>query len=476
MHRVAMAEGDGIGPEVMEATLAVFAAAGVPVQFEKVEMGLSVWEKGVPAGITDAARETIESCGVLFKGPMATPKGKGVKSINVTARKTWNAFANKRVFRTLRGVPRSRYQHPHVDITMIRENIEDTYGAIEHMQTHDVAQCRRLITRPGSEAVVRYAFEVAQRKGARRVTAGHKANIMKLTDGLFLDVFYEVAQEYPQLRVDDRIVDALAMELVMDPTKFDVVVLPNLQGDILSDLCAGLVGGLAYAPSANIGELISIFEAVHGTAPDIAGQGRANPTALLLSGCIMLRHLGLFPWADRIEAAIDVALEEAFRLPDFGMSPRPFETHRFTDSVIAALAEQGPMGIVEVSPPLVVQPRAEPRMMTSPRIEEEATMGIDLFIDSDRSPAEVAELVNAACAPPLRVTMISNRGTQVWPTGSVYTDCVNHHRVRVEAEHPVSPSSLYALAARVSTDLRVCSTESLLYIGNTPAFSLAQGQ
>jgi isocitrate dehydrogenase len=380
------------------------------------------------------------------------------------------------VFRTLQGVPRGRYQHPDVDITMIRENIEDTYGAIEHMQTHDVAQCRRLITRPGSEAVVRYAFEVARRKGARRVTAGHKANIMKLTDGLFLDVFYEVARDYPTLTVDDRIVDALAMELVMDPTQFDVVVLPNLQGDILSDLCAGLVGGLAYAPSANVGEHISIFEAVHGTAPDIAGEGRANPTALLLSGCIMLRHLGLFPWADRIEAALELALARAFRAPDLGFPPPPFQTRRFTDFVLEALEAQGPMDMVPVSKPLEMVQRAEPRMMTSPRTSTEATMGVDLFIDSEEAPARVAEVVDGACPKGLRVTMISNRGTQVWPTGSVFTDCVNHHRVRVESDEPVPQASIYTLAAKVSKTLRVCSTEALLHIGDEPAYSLAQGQ
>ena len=476
MHRVAVADGDGIGSEVMDSALAVFKAAGVPIEFIKVDMGLSVWEAGESTGITEEAREIIESCGVLFKGPMATPKGKGVKSINVTARKTWNTFANKRIFRTLKGVPLGRYQHPNVDITMVRENIEDTYGAIEHMQTHDVAQCRRLITRPGSEAVVRYAFEVARRKGARRITAGHKANIMKLTDGLFLKVFYEVAKEYPDLNADDRIVDAMAMEMVMDPTRFDVVVLPNLQGDILSDLCAGLVGGLAYAPSANVGDHISIFEAVHGTAPDIAGQNKANPTALLLSGCIMLRHLGLIPWADRIEAALQVALERAFRVPDLGFPPLPFETARFTSYVIDALQAEGPIEIVPVQPPLEVSSRSTQRMMTSPRQEEETTVGVDLFIDSDITPAEVASVVNAACADGMAVSMISNRGTQVWPTGSVFTDCVNHHRVRVESDSPIPQASIYALAARVSETLRVCSTEALLRIGDQPAFSLAQGQ
>ncbi|TNE89398.1 MAG: isocitrate dehydrogenase [Deltaproteobacteria bacterium] len=476
MKKIAVAPGDGIGPEVMDAALEVFEAAGVPLTYERVEMGLDVWKRGVNAGITDHAREVVESTGILFKGPMATPKGSGVKSINVTARKTWNTFANKRVFRTLPGVPRSRHA-PEVDITLIRENIEDTYGAIEHMQTHDVAQCRRLITRPGSEQLVRYAFEVASRKGARRVTCGHKANIMKLTDGLFLDVFREVASEYPHLQADDRIVDALAMELVMKPDDFDVVVLPNLQGDILSDLCAGLVGGLAYAPSANIGEHICIFEAVHGTAPDIAGQDRANPTALLLSGCIMLRHLGLVPWADRIESVLPIALREAYRPRDLATPPWPFSTKRFTKLVVDLIQQEPPILRRPALQPLQVAPRSEARMMASPRQpEHEETVGVDLFIDSDRTPDEVAAIVQKACKGALQVKMISNRGTQVWPTGSVFTDCVNHHRVRVEADGAVEPKEIFQLAGRISGQLRVCSLEALLRIDGVPAYSLAQGQ
>ena len=478
MVRIAVAEGDGIGPEIMRSVLRVFEAAQVPVEPVFVEMGLSVWERGVSAGITEEARKTIEEIGILLKGPMATPKGGGVKSINVTARKTWNTFANKRIFKTLRGVPRARYQHPDVDITMIRENIEDTYGAIEHMQTHDVAQCRRLITRPGSEQVARYALEVAHRKGARRVTVGHKANIMKLTDGLFLDTFYEVAKEYPDLAVDDRIVDALAMELVMKPQEFDVVVLPNLQGDILSDLCAGLVGGLAYAPAANIGEHIAIFEAVHGTAPDIAGQGIANPTALLLSACILLRHIGMVEWADQIEDATQVALRKALRAPDLASATK-FSTEGFTDQVVEVLqalprVDAGPR---ELPNHITSRPvRTEQRMMESPTPQSKTTRGVDLFIDSPRPPAEIAEVVNAACLDGMQVTMISNRGTQVWPTGSVFTDCVNHHRVRVEADSAIEQGVIFDVARRVSATERVCSLEALVRLDDQDGFSLAQGQ
>jgi isocitrate dehydrogenase len=242
--KIAVAKGDGIGPEIMDAVLSIFEAAQVSLQYEFVDMGAYVYSQGNSAGMTPEAKATIEQLGILFKGPMETPKGKGVKSINVTARKVWNTFANKRVFKSLHGVDTvfSRAGIP-IDITIVRENIEDTYGGIEHMLTHDVALCRRFITRPGSLQVHRYAFDMARKKGARKVTCGHKANIMKITDGLFLETFYEVAKEFPDIKANDVIVDDLAMKLVVKPQEFDVVVLPNLQGDIISDLCAGLVGG-----------------------------------------------------------------------------------------------------------------------------------------------------------------------------------------------------------------------------------------
>src|SRR6187431_1678159 len=317
--KIAVAKGDGIGPEIMAAVLKIFNANKAPLEYDYVDMGKWVFDKGFSNGMTQEAKQTIESHGILFKGPMETPKGKGVKSINVTARKTWNTYANKRVFQTLHGVDTvfSKAGIP-IDIMVVRENIEDTYGGIEHMLTHDVALSRRFITRPGSLQLIKYAFEMAKSKNARRITCAHKANIMKLTDGLFLDIFYEVAKEYPELKADDKIVDDLAMQLVVKPEQFDVIVMTNLQGDIISDLCAGLVGGLGFAPSANIGDHISIFEAVHGTAPDIAGKNIANPTALLLSGLAMLRHLGYLQNAAVIENALLYTLETGIHTGDFG--------------------------------------------------------------------------------------------------------------------------------------------------------------
>src|SRR5678815_2026184 len=334
--KIAVAKGDGIGPEIMEAVLNIFKANKVALQYVFVDMGKWVFDKGYSNGMTPEAKQTIETLGLLFKGPMETPKGKGVKSINVTARKTWNTYANIRTFQTLHGVDTvfSKAGIP-IDIMVVRENIEDTYGGIEHMLTHDVALSRRFITRPGSLQVIRYAFEIAKKKNAKRITCAHKANIMKITDGLFLDCFYEVAKEYPDLKADDVIVDDLCMKLVTRPDSFDVIVLTNLQGDIVSDLCAGLVGGLGFAPSANIGDHICIFEAVHGTAPDIAGKNIANPTALLLSGLSMLRHVGLTENAAVIENALLYTLENGVHTGDFGDKKiKAVNTTQFAEAII----------------------------------------------------------------------------------------------------------------------------------------------
>src|SRR5215467_3366132 len=375
--KIAVAKGDGIGPEIMDAVLKIFDAAKVPLQYEFVEMGKWVFDKGFSNGMTPEAQHTIEELGLLFKGPMETPKGKGVKSVNVTARKTWNTYANKRVFQTLHGVDTvfSKAGIP-IDVTIVRENIEDTYGGIEHMLTHDVALSRRFITRPGSLQVVRYAFEMAKLKNAKRITCGHKANIMKITDGLFLECFYEVAKNYPDLKADDVIVDDLCMKLVTRPDLFDVVVLTNLQGDIVSDLCAGLVGGLGFAPSANIGDHISIFEAVHGTAPDIAGKNIANPTALLLSGLSMLRHVGLTENAAVIENALLYTLENGVHTGDFGDKTTPsVNTTQFADAIISnfgKLPKANSKAVVPNKPgtPTPFKLEKNPMMVSKETVEE----------------------------------------------------------------------------------------------------------
>lgn len=484
MTKIAVAKGDGIGPEIMDAVLSIFEAAKVPIEYEFVDMGKWVFDKGYSNGMTPEAQRSIETLGILFKGPMETPKGKGVKSVNVTARKTWNTYANKRVFQTLHGVDTvfSKAGIP-VDITVVRENIEDTYGGIEHMLTHDVALSRRFITRPGSLQVIKYAFEMAKKKGARRITCGHKANIMKITDGLFLDVFNEVAKEYPELKADDVIVDDLCMKLVTRPDLFDVVVLTNLQGDIVSDLCAGLVGGLGFAPSANIGDHICIFEAVHGTAPDIAGKNIANPTALLLSGIGMLRHLGLMKSAAIIENALLYTLEQGVHTGDFGdKSKSSANTTEFSQTIVGNFGKSPELG---AKPMLPDMPTTQTHfkleknpMLESVEMENEKIVGVDFFIESNEQPITIANKCMRHAGVKFKLVNISNRGTQVWPTGSVYTNLVNQYNVRFESidDFPLNQQDVLGLYVSMSGNFKICSSELLLMWGDKKAYSLAQGQ
>jgi isocitrate dehydrogenase len=482
--KIAVAKGDGIGPEIMDAVLNVFQANKVPLSYDYVDMGKWVFDKGFSNGMTPDAKITIENLGILFKGPMETPKGKGVKSVNVTARKTWNTYANKRVFQTLHGVDTvfSKAGIP-IDITVVRENIEDTYGGIEHMLTHDVALSRRFITRPGSLQVIKYAFEMAKKKNAKRITCGHKANIMKITDGLFLECFYEVAKEYPDLKADDVIVDDLCMKLVTRPDTFDVVVLTNLQGDIVSDLCAGLVGGLGFAPSANIGDHICIFEAVHGTAPDIAGKNIANPTALLLSGITMLRHLGFMQNAAVIENALLYTLEQGVRTGDFGDKSKPsLNTTQFAEAIISNFGKQPAMN----AKPLLENLAAtntyfkldKNPMMVSKEMENETIAGVDMFIESDEQPDVIAHKCQRHGGVKFNILSVSNRGTQVWPTGSVFTNLVNQYNVRFESidGSPLNQQDIIGLYVSLSGNFKICSLELLNKWGDKKAYSLAQGQ
>jgi isocitrate dehydrogenase len=482
--KIAVAKGDGIGPEIMEAVLKIFKANQVPLEYEFVDMGKWVFDKGYSNGMTPEAKQTIEALGLLFKGPMETPKGKGVKSINVTARKTWNTYANKRTFQTLHGVDTvfSKAGIP-IDITVVRENIEDTYGGIEHMLTYDVALSRRFITRPGSLQLIHYAFEIAKLQNAKRITCGHKANIMKITDGLFLECFYEVAKEYPELKADDVIVDDLCMKLVTRPDTFDVIVLTNLQGDIVSDLCAGLVGGLGFAPSANIGDHISIFEAVHGTAPDIAGKNIANPTALLLSGLSMLRHVGLTENAAVIENALLYTLESGVHTGDFGDKSKPsVNTTQFAEAVIGNFGKQPKANAREVVPNMPGTPAPfkleRNPMMVSKEPVNEKIVGVDLFIESEEQPDVIAQKCQRHAGVKFKLINISNRGTQVWPTGSVYTNLVNQYNVRFESlnDEELNQQDIIGLYVSMSGNFKICSFELLNMWGDKKGFSLAQGQ
>lgn len=476
--KISVAKGDGIGPEIMDAVLAVFSAAKVPLEYDFVAMGKGVYDQGYTTGMTDEAKKSVESTGILFKGPMETPKGGGVKSINVTARKTWNTHSNIRKFQTIKGVDTvfSKAGIP-INLTIVRENIEDTYGGIEHYMTKDVAVSRRIISRPGSEQVIRSAFETAIKEGYSTVTCGHKANIMKLTDGMFLDTFYEIAKLYPQIKAEDIIVDALCMKLVYAPQTFECIVLTNLQGDIVSDLCAGLVGGLGFAPSANLGDHIKIFEAVHGTAPDIAGQNKANPTSLLLSGTLMLNQMGLEHYGTAIRDALLSAIDKGVHTGDFGVDrSASVGTIEFAQAIIQELDLSK---ITDSNPEKYHKPTmlAQNKMMVSSD-ETIETVGIDLFIESEQQAGEIATIVKAHLDSDMELTTITNRGTQVWPEGSVFTDLVDTYVVRIEKNTTaeIKKKKFMEQAIRLYDYLNIGSIEMLITIDGKRKYSLAQGQ
>ena len=476
--KISVAKGDGIGPEIIDAVLAVFSAAKVPLEYDFVAMGKGVYDQGYTTGMTDEAKKSVESTGILFKGPMETPKGGGVKSINVTARKTWNTHSNIRKFQTIKGVDTvfSKAGIP-INLTIVRENIEDTYGGIEHYMTKDVAVSRRIISRPGSEQVIRSAFETARKEGYSTVTCGHKANIMKLTDGMFLDTFYEIAKLYPQIKAEDIIVDALCMKLVYAPQTFECIVLTNLQGDIVSDLCAGLVGGLGFAPSANLGDHIKIFEAVHGTAPDIAGQNKANPTSLLLSGTLMLNQMGLEHYGTAIRDALLSAIDKGVHTGDFGADrSASVGTMEFAQAIIKELDLSK---ITDSDPEKYHKPTmlAQNKMMVSSD-ETIETVGIDLFIESEQQAGEIATIVKAHLDSDMELTTITNRGTQVWPEGSVFTDLVDTYVVRIEKNTTaeIKKKKFMEQAIHLYDYLNIGSIEMLITIDGKRKYSLAQGQ
>ncbi len=335
-HTITVIPGDGIGPEVTDATLAVLAAAGADLEYDVQLAGVAALEE-LRDPLPQRTLDSVAAHRVLLKGPLTTPSGTGFRSINVELRKSFDLYANVRPVRTI--VPGGRYDD--IDLVLIRENTEGLYVGVEHYigmhgDPRAAAESVMIITRFGAERISRYAFEYARRHGRRKVTLAHKANILKYTQGLFLDVAHEVAKDYPEIEWEDRIIDATAMQLVLDPYRFDVLVMENMFGDILSDLMAGLVGGLGFAPAGNIGTDAAMFEAVHGSAPDIAGQGIANPTGLLMSACLMLEHLGQAEVAGRIRGAVDrVVRENTARTVDMGGTATTVE---FTDALVRALA------------------------------------------------------------------------------------------------------------------------------------------
>ena len=456
---VTLIKGDGIGPEIADSLIRIFDAAQVPVEWEEAIAGLEAIEK-FGNGVPPETLESIKRNGVAIKGPTTTPVGGGHKSVNVTIRKTLELYANVRPARTIPGAP-SRYEN--IDLLVIRENIEDTCGGIEHMQTPNVAQCLKLITRQGSMAIARYAFETARKLGRKRVTAVHKANIHKITDGLFLESFRQVAAEYTDIEADDVIVDNCCMQLVSKPEQFDMLVLPNLFGDIVSDLCAGLVGGLGVAPGGNIGRDCAVFEAVHGSAPDIAGKGLANPTALLLSSVQMLQYMGLYDHADVINDALLKTVNAGQRTRDLGGE---MSTDEFTDAIIANMHPVRHEDVSEETPVRVTHP------VPADISEDWTLVGADIFTEWSGELAPMPKEVG-----PLKLTMMSNRGTKVYPGPQPDIMIVDHHRCRYTSDGPVTTSDVLAVLTKLEEmGIRWCHVELLNTANGQPRYSKAQGE
>ena len=332
-HTITLIPGDGIGPEIIAATVRIIEATGIDIEWETHILGAQAQEK-YGTTLPESTIESIKRNRIALKGPQMTPIGKGFTSVNVGLRKALDLYANVRPIKSLPGLPTN---YPALDLVIVRENTEDLYAGLEHVVVPGVVESIKIITEKASTRIARYAFEYARANGRKKVTAVHKANIMKLSDGLFLECFYNVAKDYPEVESDDKIIDNCCMQLVMRPEQFDMLVLENLYGDIVSDLCAGLIGGLGLAPGANIGEQGAVFEAVHGSAPDIAGQGIANPTAILMSAILMLRHLEEFDAATRVEKAmLDVYAEGKILTRDLGGTAK---TNEFARAVVEKMGQ-----------------------------------------------------------------------------------------------------------------------------------------
>lgn len=466
MFKVVLIKGDGIGPEIADAVIEIFEASKVPIEWIERQAGLNAIDKN-PTGIPDETLEAIEKYEVALKGPTTTPVGTGHKSVNVTLRKTLELYANVRPAKSLPGV-RTRFDN--VDLIIVRENIEDTYGGIEHHQTASVAQGLKLITRPGSIRIAKYAFEMARLYGRKKVLAVHKANIHKITDGLFLKCFYEVAQDYPEMQVGDLIVDNACMQLVTNPERFDVMVLPNLYGDIVSDLCAGLVGGLGVAPGGNIGDHCAIFESVHGSAPDIAGQGIANPMALLLSSFQMLQHIGLHKTKARIENALLNTLRDGIKTRDLGGKA---DTKDFTKAIINQLESMSADELIQPTPL-----RIKSELLPTYKPVEEHCHGVDIFVENPTGIPKVPETVGN-----LKLKMISNRGTKVYPGPMPKIWLVDHHRCRYVARDEndnyknIGDIEIFDLIREVSAyGIKWVHIEKLQLFDGELGYSKAQGE
>jgi isocitrate dehydrogenase len=479
---ITVAYGDGIGPEIMAASLRILEAAGAAFEIDEVSVGEKVYLSGNTSGIDPAFWDSIRRTKVFFKAPLTTPQGGGFKSINVTTRKTLSLYANVRPTRSLH--PFVATKHPHQDLVIVRENEEDLYAGIEHRQTDEVFQCLKLISRPGSERIVRYAFEYARANNRKKVTCFTKDNIMKLTDGLFHKVFDEVATEYPDIENEHWIVDIGAAKMADAPENFDVIVLPNLYGDVLSDVAAQIAGSVGLAGSANIGEHGAMFEAIHGSAPRRAGQNLANPSGLLLGGVMMMVHIGQPDVAERVHNAWLKTIEDGVHTYDIfreGVSRQKVGTKEFADAVIERLGQKP--GTLE---PVTYEggagiPKASDAIRTKAAKKE--LQGVDVFldwVDDNRDPDSLGDRLSKASNGDLELTMITNRGLKVWPKGAPETFCTDHWRCRFMSTTSgavVTQQQIIDLLQRVHDQgFNIIKTEQLYTFDGEPGFSLGQGQ
>lgn len=485
--KVAVAQGDGIGPEIMDATLRIMKAAGANIEPQFIELGEKVYLSGNSAGIDQGAWDTINDTKIILKAPITTPQGKGYKSLNVTLRKSLGLFANVRPVTALH--PYIHTHFPKMDVVIIRENEEDLYAGIEHQQTQDVVQCLKLITRPGCEKIVRYAFEYAKRFGRKTVTCMVKDNIMKLTDGLFHNVFKEIAAEYPEINSNSQIIDIGSARLAATPENYDVIVTSNLYGDIISDIAAEIAGSVGMAGSANIGMNVAMFEAIHGSAPDIAGQKIANPSGLLNAAVAMLSHIGQTDVADNIKNAWLSTIEQGYHTADIydaELSVKKVNTYEFADEVIKRLGEKPQkLAVSELSKgsgKIVI-----PEFVRKNEVKE--LVGVDVFIDwKGSNPDEIGNKLSAIGAYNLKLKMITNRGVKVYPAGLKETYCTDHWRCRFVAldketneaskvyQHIDYEQVISLLSLLNDKDFDVIKTENLYEFDGKRSFSLGQGE
>ncbi|HVG32670.1 MAG TPA: NADP-dependent isocitrate dehydrogenase [Pyrinomonadaceae bacterium] len=482
---ITVANGDGIGPEIMAATLHILKEAQARIEIETIEIGEKVYLAGNEAGIAQSAWDSLRRTRVFLKAPITTPQGGGYKSLNVTVRKTFGLYANVRPCVSYH--PFVETKHPRMDVVIVRENEEDVYGGIEYRQTDQVTQCLKLISRPGTEKIVRYAFEYARKNNRRKVTCFTKDNIMKITDGLFHKIFEEIAQDYKDIENEHWIVDIGSAKLADTPEAFDVVVLPNLYGDVLSDVAAQIAGSVGLAGSANIGEHIAMFEAIHGSAPRRAGQNLANPSGLLLGAVMMLVHIGQGDVAERVHNAWLRTIEDGvhtYDIYDEGVSKEKVGTREFAEAVVQRLGQQ-PQTLKAVaykaSDGVDDTAAAEPQktfVQEHTRAAKEL-VGVDVYLDWTQGSAdELGAAMKKLDGDGVRIKAISNRGVKVWPAGARETFCSDHWRCRFIAETDggsITHAQISSLLKRAADDgFDFIKTENLYNFDGKPGYSHAQ--